>query len=52
MKYHLLTDASLLDLQNKVNAFIRDGWTPQGGVSVTGRADPYKWSQAMVKHED
>ena len=43
-------------LENKINALMEDGWTPQGGISVTQATDDVSWwfivSQAMVKKED
>ena len=44
------------ELDDKVNKLIKDGWKPQGGVSVSTEVHGYKtWytiCQAMVKHED
>jgi len=42
-------------LENKINALMEDGWTPQGGISVTQATDNIStWfivAQAMVKNE-
>ena len=42
-------------LDNKVNELIKDGWEPQGGVSVSpevyGHKTWYTLCQAMVKRE-
>lgn len=60
MHYVILSEESEGLLQREVNAAIKDGWVPQGGVSATcvrqsigdGEEESCYWFfQAMVKPE-
>ncbi len=49
-----LYDNATADLEAEVNALIKEGWIPQGGVSITTNAENhqrYVLCQAMVKRE-
>lgn len=46
MKYHLVADFFLADLEAQVNALIGEGWQPLGGPVSSGSL-----IQAMVKPE-
>jgi len=35
MEYKIVSSASLSDLENQVNALMRDGWVPLGGLSIS-----------------
>jgi len=52
MEYQVVTDAeTTAELEKEVNALIKDGWKPQGGVLVyyfAGNGRVYK-CQAMIK---
>ena len=43
-------------IEKKVNKLCREGWKPQGGVSISVRADEYTATyyacQAMIKEEE
>jgi|GEM_PF-1268169 hypothetical protein len=63
MKYSVLSNASLEKLITDVNAYIKDGWIPQGGIAYGnyvyhrnhhGDAGEvtYTYCQAMIKNED
>jgi hypothetical protein len=54
MGYRIIKKGSEVELARDVNDSIKEGWRPQGGVSVTkclapllGRA--FVWAQAMVR---
>ena len=54
MEYRVISESTRQDLFKEVNSAIKEGWKPQGGVSVTkGWAPPlgqaFVWAQAMVK---
>jgi hypothetical protein len=56
MEYIILQDDSIGWLENEVKKFTKDGWKPQGGVSVaimeSTEGDIYRLcAQAMVKEE-
>ena len=45
MEYNVAWESSIIKFRNEVNRMIKDGWKPQGGISVSG-----KWYyQAMIK---
>ncbi|MDM8001216.1 MAG: DUF1737 domain-containing protein [Dehalococcoidia bacterium] len=55
MEYRIISKSNMKDLVEEVNSAIKEGWRPQGGVSVTKKglfplqAQPMLWAQAMVK---
>ena len=53
MEYRVINDSKMTDLVKEVNNAIKEGWKPQGGVSVTKGLAPIRqafiWAQAMVK---
>ena len=57
MEYLILVTCGAIELSNCVNLHIKDGWKPQGGVSISETARPgcallKKYAQAMVKVDD
>jgi hypothetical protein len=54
MEYIVLRDAEIEGLESDVNRYIKEGWLPQGGVSVSMAACDddiyYVAVQAMVKN--
>lgn len=34
-KYKILISQEIVDLENKVNHFLNDGWRPQGGIAIS-----------------
>jgi hypothetical protein len=55
VEYIILQDNNIEWLEEDVNKFIKDGWTPQGGVALTTVESDgeifYTAAQAMVKEE-
>lgn len=50
MEYHIVTHWQVLGLVKIVNAFIQDGWVPQGGVAYTvGQGNDERYAQALVR---
>jgi hypothetical protein len=54
MEYRVISESKMADLVKEVNNAIKEGWKPQGGVSVTKGLAPllgaaFVWAQAMVK---
>jgi hypothetical protein len=54
MEYRVISESTMKDLVKEVNNAIKEGWRPQGGVSVTKGlfplfVPPTLWAQAMVK---
>jgi hypothetical protein len=47
MEYMILYDASPEGLSDKVNAYIKEGWRPLGGVAITSSF--WQYAQAMVR---
>ena len=53
MKYKIVSSVYWYDLEVAVNKAIEDGWTLQGGVSVTGAFHgTIFYTQAMIKEVD
>jgi hypothetical protein len=52
MEYQILTEKSVVDLQDLVNKRIGDGWTPLGGVSVAVDGGSTYFVQAMTKEKE
>lgn len=53
MKYEVISSHSKNELEAAVNALIKEGWIPQGGVAIQpGSSDLHPaWVQAMI-HTD
>jgi hypothetical protein len=51
MEYIILTDSYISRLESDVNKYIKDGWSPQGGVSISMTESDHFCAQAMVKEE-
>jgi hypothetical protein len=57
MDYVILLGTDPSSLSSQVNARIRDGWIPQGGVVVVtvrdeeAQEEGQQWAQAMTKQE-
>jgi Domain of unknown function (DUF1737) len=55
MEYRVINESSVKALVKEVNNAIKEGWRPQGGVSVTKKglfplqAQPVLWAQAMLR---
>jgi hypothetical protein len=54
MEYRVINESKMTDLVKEVNNAMKEGWKPQGGVSVTKGLAPllgsaFVWAQAMVK---
>lgn len=49
LEYLLVRADSASDLMMKVQATIRDGWKPQGGVTVSQGWTRDIWAQAIVR---
>jgi hypothetical protein len=49
MRYTILNTNSIDKLEMLVNAYLFEGWTLQGGVSVARDQGSYSYVQAMVK---
>ena len=54
IEYRIINAGSEAELAREVNNTIKEGWKPQGGVSVTKGLAPllghaFVWGQAMVK---
>jgi hypothetical protein len=51
MEYHILLNQSLYLLETAVNKYIKDGWIPQGGLSVGMSNNALQYFQAIVRHK-
>ncbi len=55
MKYKIIEECNLEDLEININKLITDGWEPLGGVSLSlSESDDYVYksaAQAMIKRE-
>jgi hypothetical protein len=54
MEYRVISESSMNDLVKEVNNAIKEGWKPQGGISVTKGHAPllgqaFAWAQATVR---
>jgi len=54
MEYRIIKRGSEVELATEVNNAAKEGWRPQGGVSVTRGLAPvlgqaFLWAQAMVR---
>jgi hypothetical protein len=54
MEYRVINESKITDLVKEVNNAIKEGWKPQGGVSVTKGlfpllVPPMLWARAMVR---
>jgi hypothetical protein len=50
-EYRLEEAFDVVTLMNTVNSRIKDGWSPQGGVSVVISGGGYKYTQVIIKTE-
>jgi len=48
MEYKILTANVFIELTNKVNMHIQEGWKPQGGVAIVS-AQFESYYQAMIR---
>ena len=55
MEYRVINESTMKDLVKEVNNAIKEGWKPQGGVSLVVKRyipflfPPIVWAQAMVR---
>ena len=54
MEYRVISESKMKDLVREVNDAIKEGWRPQGGVSVAKSLFPIffpslLWAQAVVR---
>jgi hypothetical protein len=49
MEYHVIINQSLFLLESTVNKHIRDGWEPQGGLTVGVSNNALQFFQAMIR---
>ena len=49
--YKVLSSSDLETLEKYVNGLIRDGWEPQGGVSIE-HGVIFRYMQAMILEKD
>ena len=54
MEYRVISESTMKDLAKEVNDAIKEGWRPQGGVSVAKSLFPIffpslLWAQAVVR---
>ena len=52
VNYKVLSSSDLDTLEKYVNGLIRDGWEPQGGVSVEPGVIIFRYMQAMILEKD
>ena len=50
--YKVLSSSDLETLEKYVNGLIRDGWEPQGGVSIEPGVIFFRYMQAMILEKD
>lgn len=50
-EYRIVHGAHLESLSNEVNMRIKDGWIPQGGITMAKSGGGHLYSQAMIKKE-
>lgn len=53
MKYMILVESDIDDLEDAVKMLMQDGWKPQGGVAVicSDKVEAMRYHQAMTKDE-
>jgi len=49
MKYRIITEDCVFDLQREVNKALGDGWSLQGGVCVIHNGTAYSFYQALFR---
>ena len=50
MEYKILSHTSKTELSRLVTSSLKDGWTPQGGVSITvNSSNDIAFAQAILK---
>jgi hypothetical protein len=52
MEYHVIMNQSLYLLEVAVNKHLKDGWEPQGGITVGISNNALQYFQAMIRHKD
>jgi len=50
-EYHIIMNQSLYLLETAVNKHLRDGWEPQGGLSVGVSNNAMQYFQSMIRHK-
>ena len=51
MEYHLMMNQSLYLLETAVNRHIREGWEPQGGLTIGVSNNAMNYFQAMIRRK-
>jgi len=51
MRYMVVRHHRLEDFVDVVNAYLADGWKPQGGVAYDDTSVNKTWAQALVKEK-
>jgi hypothetical protein len=51
MEYHILLNQSLYLLETAVNKYIKDGWEPQGGLSVGMSNNALQYFQSIIRRK-
>jgi len=49
MEYVIVSNHSVIFLEGEINEMIKDGWKPQGGLSVVKDGLGTSYCQAMIK---
>ena len=49
VQYTIAVENNSMPLEVMINAYIRNGWMPQGGICVVNMGDGVKCYQAMVR---
>ena len=52
IEYMIVSDDTPINLMKQVNANIKEGWVPQGGVSVSESCENIYCHQAMIRKEE
>lgn len=50
-EYHIVMNQALYLLEVAVNKYIRDGWMPQGGLTVGISNNQMQYFQALIRHK-
>jgi hypothetical protein len=51
MEYHIMLNQSLYLLESAVNKYIKDGWEPQGGLTVGTSNNALQFFQALIRRK-
>ena len=49
MEYHILMNQALYLLETAVNKYIKEGWEPQGGLTIGMSSNTMQYFQALVR---